>query len=202
VTAPTTALTKADMVLLALYRVANGTTQRVPYEELALQAWRDYPDAFSLRNHPEHPDASDVHKRLYGTLAAQGLVLSIGDKTFRLTDKGAERASMLLVSPQASAQSQSGGRLARDQQTFVARALRSRPFAVWQAGQSQRLVAYDARVFFQFATATPVTIRQRKVAFALEATRRAREARVPNAEELHQLAAFLATTFRVLLEEG
>jgi hypothetical protein len=67
----------------------------VPYEELVLQARRDYPEAFSLRNHPEHPDASDIHKRLYQTLKPAGLIVSVGSKVFRLTEAGVNRAKEL-----------------------------------------------------------------------------------------------------------
>ena len=83
---------RADQVLAALYAAANGTTESVAYEEIVLSAWRLFPETFSLRNHPKHPDASDVHKPLYSTLRANGLVVPMGDKRFRLTDEGRRRA--------------------------------------------------------------------------------------------------------------
>ena len=70
--------TQAEKVLVALYRAANGTTAQVPYEEIVIQAWRDFPQTFSLRNHPEHPDSSDIHKRIYQTLKPKGLVIALG----------------------------------------------------------------------------------------------------------------------------
>src|SRR5665811_1964919 len=73
-------LTQSDMVLVSMARAAKGTTDRIPYEEIVLQAWRDFPQAFSLRSHPEHPDASDIHKKLYQTLKPAGLVASLGNK--------------------------------------------------------------------------------------------------------------------------
>ena len=41
--------------------------------------WGDgrFPDRFSLRNHPEYPDASDQHKRLYGPLKQAGYVAAV-----------------------------------------------------------------------------------------------------------------------------
>ena len=67
----------------------------MPYEDLVLQAWRDYPEAFSLRNHPEYPDASDIHKKLYQSLRSNGFVVSLGNKFFRLTEEGVANASAL-----------------------------------------------------------------------------------------------------------
>jgi hypothetical protein len=86
---------RADQVLAALYNAANGTTESVAYEEIVLSAWRLFPEAFSLRNHPEYPDASDVHKPLYSTLRANGLVEPVGDKRFRLTNEGRRRSVLI-----------------------------------------------------------------------------------------------------------
>src|SRR5438067_2194698 len=77
-------LAQHEMILLALAHAANWTTAKVPYEDLVLQAWQAFPHAFSLRNHPEHPDASDIHKRLYQSLRPAGFVVSLGNKVFRL----------------------------------------------------------------------------------------------------------------------
>ncbi len=88
-------LNQGEMVLLAMFRISNATQEPIPYAEIVLQAWRDYPETFSLRGHPEHPDASDIHKRLYGPLKTAELVESLGNKVFRLTEKGVEQASLL-----------------------------------------------------------------------------------------------------------
>ena len=88
-------LNQGEMVLLAMYRFSNASQEPIPYAEIVLQAWRDYPDTFSLRGHPEHPDASDIHKRLYGPLKTAELVESLGNKVFRLTEKGVEQARLL-----------------------------------------------------------------------------------------------------------
>jgi len=85
------------MVLILFYHNSGRTTNKVPYEELVIQLWQDFPEVFSLRNHPEYPDASDVHKKLYhGPLKDEGLILSLSNKVFRLTDKGVARAGRLL----------------------------------------------------------------------------------------------------------
>lgn len=92
------AVNQDEMVLLAMCRFSNASQEPIPYAEIVLQAWRDYPETFSLRGHPEHPDASDIHKRLYGPLKAAELVESMGNKVFRLTEKGIEQARLLIDS--------------------------------------------------------------------------------------------------------
>jgi hypothetical protein len=188
------------MVLIALAHASNGTTVRVPYEELVLQAWRDFPQAFSLRNHPEHPDASDIHKRIYQTLRPAGLVAVLGNKVFRLTEKGISQADALINSKVASqTHANEPLRLARDEQAYLERALSSRAFETWKAGESEKLIDYDARIFFQFSTGTPVSERQVRVAFAIGAITKARQIGVDQADSLEALAEFLVDRFGSLL---
>ncbi|MDQ3566042.1 MAG: hypothetical protein M3464_09690 [Chloroflexota bacterium] len=190
-TSPT--LTQSDKVLIAFHHVANGSTSKVPYEELVLQAWRDYPEAFSLRNHPEYPDASDIHKKIYQSLKPSGFVVSLGNKVFRLTDAGIEKASKLLEK-EDSGDDQERARLSRNEQTFINNALRSRVLSAWR-DQPERLVDYDARVFFQFSTGTVFEDRKHRVEFALDTIRKARELRIGGSDELAALAEFLDNQF-------
>lgn len=89
-------LTVSEQVLIALAVASGGTTDAVPYEEIVIASWRRFPGRFSLRNHPEYPDASDQHKQLYGSLKRAGFVTAIeGAKAFRLTDRGLEQAVRL-----------------------------------------------------------------------------------------------------------
>jgi hypothetical protein len=197
-------LTQPDMILVAFYRASGGTTTKVPYEELVLQAWRDFPQEFSLRNHPEHPDASDIHKKLYyGPLKSEGLVVPLGGKVFRLTDKGLQRARSLATSiGNGPAPKGERGKLARDQESFINHAVRSRVFEAWRAGERDGLVDYDARLFFQFSTGTSPKERKRKAQFARETIERAAAIGVPEAAELRALMKYLLGRFERLFQEG
>lgn len=195
-------LTQADMVLLALARAAHWTTDKIPYEELVLTAWREFPNAFSLRNHPEHPDASDIHKRIYQSLKPAGLAVVLGNKVFRATDLGLERARSLeealgKVDPTPLKKA----RLGRNEEAFLSHAAKSRAYAMWQAGQAGQLIDYDARIFFQFGTSTPFDQRRLRVEFAQTTILKAAELGLPHAAELGRLSEHLATSFRSLLEE-
>jgi hypothetical protein len=194
------------MVLLALARAASWTVRKVAYEDLVLQAWQDYPAEFSLRNHPEHPDASDIHKRIYQGLKPAGSVLSMGNKIFRLTERGLQDA-LALDSRIASSPSTSpaGARLARQEQAFVEHALASRAFATWSSGEREALIDYDALVFFQFGTGTGVVDRRLRLAFATATLEKAASLGMSSARELTQLSAFLHDRFPQLWssnEEG
>jgi hypothetical protein len=196
-------LTQSDMVLVSLAKAAGGTTRKVPYEELVLQAWRDFPGAFSLRNHPEFPDASDVHKKLYGTLKSEGFIVALGDKVFRLTDKGVARAAQLIPAIASEGDPvRERARLSREQRNFVDHALRSRVFEAWKQGKSDQLVDYDARVFFQFSIGTSPKDRKRKVEFARESIAAARDIGIEASEDLARLAEFLVSSFGSLLNGG
>ncbi|SRR5581483_402140 len=194
-------LAQHEMVLLSFARAAGWSTKKVPYEELVLQAWRDYPHAFSLRNHPDHPDASDIHKRLYANLKAEGQIVSLGNKIFRLTDKGVGAAQALQAALDGVAAPGTGERLGREEQMFLSQAARSRVFQAWKAGAGDDLIDYDAGVFFGFTTGTPPAERKRRVELAMGALAKARDLGEENASELHALGAFLAERFADLLKD-
>jgi len=203
--AVTARLTHPDMILISFLRISNGTTNKVPYEELVLQLWRDFPEAFSLRNHPEHPDASDVHKKLYnGPLKSDGLIVSLGNKVFRLTDKGLARAQEVKAGFEQSepTTAQEKSRLSREETNFVKHAQSSRALVAWRSGQSDKLVDYDARLFFQFSTGTKIDERKRKVRFAKEAIEKAHQIGIDGTHDLDQLANFLIENFDNLYKEA
>jgi len=204
-TAPssTSVLTQAQKILVSFHRVSGGATRKVPYEELVLQAWRDFPEEFSLRNHPEHPDASDIHKKLYAGLKTDGFILSLGNKMFRLTEKGvAEAADLSAVEENAPKLTHDKARLNRDDMTFLIRARGSRTFVAWRSGRGEQLIEYDARMFFQFSTGSPVKERALRVKFAKDAIRKARAIGEADAEDLEALADFLADRFSMLYKES
>ena len=53
-----------------MYELAGGTTKSLKYEDIVVKAFERFPDEFALRGYPQFPDASDIHKPLYGLLTA------------------------------------------------------------------------------------------------------------------------------------
>ena len=132
-------------MLLALSHASGGTRDAVPYEEIVIESWKRFPDRFSLRSHPEFPDASDQHKKLYGPLKRAGYVVALHDKNFRLTDAGLERARQLDRALKPAQAMSSDGRLGRDDERLIRSALSSAAYGKWESGRADEIVDSDAR---------------------------------------------------------
>ena len=76
------------------------------------------------------------------------------------------------------------------------------PFRRGSKEKGKDLIDYDARMFFQFSTGTPVKERKRKVENAREAIEKAVSLGTNNSTELNDLFIFLTSKFSQLFEEG
>ena len=164
-----------------------------------LQAWRDFPKEFSLRNHPEHPDGSEIHKRLYQGLGPKGYIVSLGSKVFRLTDAGLQEARRLRDGHAPLPDGEALTRLGREEESVFQHARQSPAFAAWERGEGPQLIDYDARMFFEFSTGTPYGERRRRVERSLTALRKAVELhRTEDCGKLLTFAEALAERFQPL----
>lgn len=197
-------ISQAKMVLLAIYRVSQMVGNRIPFEDLVIQAWKDYPDQFSLRNHPEHPDSYRVYNRIYTTLITERWLVSLRKQVYRLTDKGMGIAREL--ESRSSVKDKEGtakpNNLTRDEEEFFNHAVRSRALAAWKQNKKADLIDYDARLFFQFSTGTPVRERKRKLENARDAIEKAVTLGLPEAAALNDLFQFFTKKFPSLFEES
>lgn len=201
---------QSEMVLLATYRASKSFGNRVPYEEIVLQVWKDFPEKFSLNNHPEYPDSHPVIRRLSSDLLTNRLVVSLRNQFYRLTEKGLEVAKELDIQSSATNHGKIKNKksispvvkLNREQDDFLQHATRSRAFSTWKQGKMGDLIDYDARMFFQFSTGTPVKERKRKVENAKETLAKAVSLGVNDSIELNNLFLFLISEFSQLFEEG
>lgn len=185
-------LTVADRVLLALAHVASGTKAAVPYEEIVIESWKRFPDRFSLRGHPEHPDSEDQNPALYGRLVPSGLVVALGDKTFRLTDDGLAKANALDAGLGGGTADIRQRKLDRVQELLLKSALNSDAYRKWEDGRVQELVDFDARTLFGITPATKADERVARVQAMRGAAHAAKEAGhsegVPVAELIDHLS--------------
>lgn len=195
---------QAEMILLAIYRLSKTLGNRVPFEEIVVQVWRDFPEHFSLNNHPEFPDSYPVSKRLYSNLITERLVVSLRKQVYRLTEKGLELAIKLdsQSSSQSKKRTSSVTQLNREEDEFFQSAIKSRAFSAWKQGMGKDLIDYDARVFFQFSTGTPVRERKRKVENARDSLEKAVALEIPEAASLNDLFQFFIKKFPTLFEES
>lgn len=88
-------ISRSEKILLVLYRLAKGTKNKVRFEDIAVSAFKTFPQDFQLKGYPKYPDTGDIiHKPLYSDLKKNGYVLS-GNKYFSLTQKGTEKGKFL-----------------------------------------------------------------------------------------------------------
>lgn len=196
-------LSQTEMILISLYRVAEGTTEKVPEEEIVIEAWKKFPHSFSLRNHPEYPEGSAVSKRMADKLKPQGLVIGLGDNIFRLTDKGIKKAENILpaLGNVPSIEKTAYRHLSREEENFINHALKTQAFSAWKNNKATDLIDYDAKLFFKFSTGTKIDERTYKVNFAQETIQKAIDVGAKQAVELKQLSVFLISNFKELFED-
>jgi len=122
-------LQRPEKIILAMSELSRGTSKPLRYEDIVVKAFRMFPQDFALRGYPQYPDSSDIHKPLYGPLKRAGYVLA-GNKQFRLTQKGLERAKEL-VSTDEKRGLKSGVRLTRDKESELQRIYQTDAFRMF-----------------------------------------------------------------------
>ena len=188
-------LSNNDRVLVALSCAAGNTTAPVAYEEIVVESWKKYPERYALRNYPHFPDSADQNKPLYGDLKKRGYVVPLGDRFFRLTETGLERAIGLQKALPDRAPADSVRRLSRSESRLIRRATASEAYAKWSAGQTDEIVDFDARAFFGVSV-TMAQLDRRVCADGMsEAMAAAVEGGLPIAPHLRELAEFLVERF-------
>jgi len=198
------ALSQAELVLLAIYRASNRASIRIPFEEIVIRAWKDFPNEFSLNNYPQYPDSYPVSKRLTSDLITGRLVISVSKEVYKLTEKGLESAKEIedKISGEEPGKVFAERLLNREQQEIIKYTSRTRTFSSWKQGKKDDLIDFDARMFFQFSTGTALKERKRRVETVKEAIDRAVSLKVKEADALKELCDFLVQKFSYLLEEG
>lgn len=147
---------RPEKILVAMYRLSNGTTSLLKYEDIVVESFRLFPDEFALRGYPEFPDSSDIHKPLYGPLKRGGLIRS-GSKRFGLTAKGVEVARSLVDAAGARIEEQRDPRrISRDIAAEVNRMHESAAAKLFADGKQDRILDTD---LFSFLGCTVRTSR-------------------------------------------
>lgn len=138
-----------DKILIALHDVSAGTTKVCSYEDVVVKAWQLFPEEFGLRGYTDrYPDASDLHKPLYGPLKEGGFVRSGGrTKSFGLTERGLEHVERLRRPAETEA---NGGstRLQRSQVTALKRLTDRSATALVLSGKTDELLDTDLYDFY------------------------------------------------------
>lgn len=135
-----------QMILLAMYEAADGTTKLSAYEDIVVRAWKLFPQEFGLRGYvDQYPDASDLHKPLYGPLKRDGYV-RVQNKKFGLTEQGLAIAERLRH-PDEQAEGPPG-RVRRDQRIEIERLSKKPAIKLVQEEQADELLDTDLYDFY------------------------------------------------------
>lgn len=146
------------MILLAMADVARGSTGLCAYEDIVVRAWQLFPQEFGLRGYVElYPDASDLHKPLYGPLKRDGYV-RVQNKKFGLTEAGLAVAEQLRRPTEASGTRV--GRVRRDQAIELERLGKKPAVGLVQQKRENELLDTDLYDFYG------VTVRTKPADFA------------------------------------
>lgn len=149
---------RQQMILLALHKVADGTTRLCAYEDIVVEAWKMFPQEFGLRGYANtYPDSSDLHKPLYGPLKRDGYV-RVQNKKFGLTKSGLAAAEQLRLP--AGGEYRALGRIRRDQRIEIERLTKRPSLTLVEHDEADELVDTDLYDFYG------VTVRTKPADFA------------------------------------
>lgn len=161
-------LTNTEKVLLAAMRLCNGDPGRsFTAEELAVAAWLDDKASFGLRNYEnEYPDSNKIFKSIdsKGGLVAKGLIIKVGDRTFRMSAGGIAAGSCLSpTKPDIQL------KLERELATVVNKLISHTAFAEWLSDHAKPAKFSAAGQFWGVAPGTPARVARDRIA-NIEAT--------------------------------
>jgi hypothetical protein len=183
-------------IVEALYRLSPAGPKVVTYEDIVVKAWTLYPDDFGLRGYAKlHPDASDIHKRLYNSLKSKGWVSSAGQKKFSLTLTGWDRASSFF-SAGSGAPAEAAGRAERTAKLEIEHLEKSAAASLYMAGTKEEILDTDFFDFYRTSVrATPQEFESR-LAVVEYALREAEQTKRPTAPALRDVDKFLREQFK------
>lgn len=161
-------LTNAEKVLLAAMRLCNGDSSRsFTAEELAVAAWIDDKESFGLRGYENtYPDSNKLFKSIdsKGGLVAKGLIVKVGDRTFRVSGGGIAAGSRLSPSnPELQL------KLERELATAVNKLVSHPVFSEWLKDHAKPTKFSAAGQFWGVAPGTPARVVRDRIA-NIEAT--------------------------------
>lgn len=190
-------ISRSEKILLTLYRLSRGTKKKIRFEDIAVSAFKAFPQDFQLKGFPQYPDTGDIiHKPLYSELKKGGHVLS-GNKYFSLTQKGLERGKALnQLSDGANESKRSSVKFTSAQQSEVENLLSSTAYRLFNENKKDDILDID---FYNYLG---VTVRTGKYDFlgrlhSVEDAIDAVKTRKPDlGNNLHQLHRFILNKFK------
>lgn len=186
---------RPDKILVAMYELAKGTKKALKYEDIVVKAYEMFKEDFSLRGYPQYPDASDIHKPLYGPLKRSGFVRS-ANKTFALTEQGIAHAAQL--------QGHTGRgeeRLERADEAEIKRIQETEAFKLFSGDEGDKILDTDFYGYLGVTVRSPRNEFIQRLTIVSQAVQRAaalgRDPRHRKVKELHE---FLVGKFGAIIQ--
>jgi hypothetical protein len=127
-------------------------------EDLAVAAWRRFPDSFGMEGRPEYPDSNRVYTKLMGMkgLVGRGWLVKVSEKRYQLSEAGKIKAKALST-PGTSG---TGLRavLNRDQKRILEKLLSSRVVTKLKGSDPETLGFHDACSFWDISPRSSASV--------------------------------------------
>lgn len=130
---------KRELLLLTILKLTKGKRRSVAFEDVVVQALKDYPSVFHLRGYPKLPDSDDTQRRIYD-LRTRGLV-EIGSRMVTPTKRGLEVGKEM--SPAASSSKKNEIKIPRYAETECSRIESTEGFRLFVAGMKNEITDSD-----------------------------------------------------------
>ena len=147
-------LSIADKLLIAAFEIEESGSGQFSAEDLVVSAWKKFPDAFGLQGYldsegrPIYPNSNRVYAEIMGSkpLRKQGLFQKVGNKMYRLTEAGRNRARLVANSKEHGAPEKWA--LAREKVDQIRRLFESKTAQKFRAGELEDISFFDACGFW------------------------------------------------------
>jgi hypothetical protein len=151
---PSRGLSVAEKLLMAAITLDAGERRTFTAEDLVVAAWTSFPETFGLRGHlddhgnPMYPDSNRVFMEIMGPkpLRQRGLIEKVGNKRYRVTEAGRQRASETRDADRlpGAAKAAVDRNVLEDFRRFVA----ARATTKFREGRSDEITFHDACSFW------------------------------------------------------
>jgi hypothetical protein len=141
-------LTKSERLLLAAVDMDRRGLRPFSAEDLVVEAWRKYPDAFGLAGYPQYPDSNRIYAEIMGSkpLRGRGWIVKVQEKRYQLTEAGRLAAAGLDVLDHGGPAARAD--LNRGQTQLLSRLMSSRAVDKVRSGRTDNVVFSDACAFW------------------------------------------------------
>jgi hypothetical protein len=147
-----------ERLLCTVYVMARRKKKTIRFEDIAVMAFKKYPESFQLRGYSEYPDTVQVDKRIY-ELKKNGLI-TINNRIVSLTSKGETFAAELIKSGSHSAQSKKVPKaMTRDIINEIERIRKTEAYQLFVQGKKEDILDTD---FFAYLG---TTVRSERTSF-------------------------------------